>query len=100
MTKMSTRYSQEARVTVTSSTLPTGLMTDLSANSIMVWVGLNYLIWIFCIVSKGITLISSPKSMSVFGKEMPLISIVTTGFPRSLYLYVISEINSDNCQTT
>jgi hypothetical protein len=87
MTKKSIGYSQEARVTVTSSRLPAGLMTDLSANSIMVWVGLNWLIWRFFIVSKGITLIATHKSMSVFGREMPLISTVTTRFPRSLYLY-------------
>jgi hypothetical protein len=90
MTRNSIGYSQDASVTLTSSKLPSGLMTHLSANSIMVWLGLNWFIWSFFIVSKGITLINSPKSMSVFGKEIPLISIVTTRFPRSLYLYGIS----------
>ena len=91
MTRKSTGYSQEASVIMTSSKLPAGLMIDLSTNSIMVWVGdLNWLIWSFYIVSKGITLIVAPKSMSVFGKEIPLISTVTTRFPGSLYLYGIS----------
>jgi hypothetical protein len=51
-------------------------------------------------VSKGITLIAAPKSMIVFGKEIPLISTVIIGFPRSLYLYGILKMNSDYCPTT
>ena len=68
------------------------------------WFGLVLTGWFgvfgFFIVSKGITLIVAPKSMSVFGKEIPLISTVTIGFLGSLYLYGISEINLDNCPTT
>jgi hypothetical protein len=51
MNRNSTGYSQEASVTMTSSKLPTGIMTHLYANSIMVWLGLNWLIWDFFIVS-------------------------------------------------
>jgi hypothetical protein len=100
ITKKSTVYSQEVRVTVTSSKLHVGLMTDLSTNSNRVWVGLKCFSWSICMVPTWITFIVAPRSISVFGNEMPLIYVVTIGFHGSLYLNGISYMNSDNCPTT
>jgi hypothetical protein len=49
--------------------------------------------------STVIAFISTPRSISVFDKEIPLISIVTIGFLGSLYLDGNSAINSDSCPT-
>lgn len=85
---------------VTSSKLPVGLMIDLSANSSRVWVRLKLFSYNVCMVLTGITFIVALISMSVFGKEMSSIYMVTTRFPGSLYLDGIYDINSDNCPTT
>lgn len=87
-------------MTITSSGLPVGLMIDLSTNSSRVWVGLKLFSYNVCMVLTGITFIVAPISMSVFGKEMLSIYMVTIGFSGSLYLDGISDINSDNCPTT
>jgi hypothetical protein len=51
-------------------------------------------------VFTDITFIVTPRSINMLCKEIPLISMVTIGFPRSVYLEGISVINSDNYPTT
>jgi hypothetical protein len=86
MTKTSTGYSYEAKVTMTSSKISSCITLILSANSKMVGVGLrrgcNYN---FSKVVVVITLMAAPRSMRVFPMEISLMVMVTMGFPRFPY---------------
>ena len=76
-------YFQEAIVTTTSSRVPIGLMTDLSAISKMMGAGLSPGNYNYVIVSYVMEFISVPKSTSVLGRSTMFISMVTMGFPGS-----------------
>ena len=82
MTRKSTGYSHEAKVTMTSSKIPSGITLVLSANSKMVGVGrrrgCNYNCSKVVVV---ITLMAAHRSMRVFPMETSLMVMVTTGFP-------------------
>jgi hypothetical protein len=86
MTRKSTGYSHEAKVTMISSKIPSSITLVLSANSKMVGVGLRR--GFNCNFSKVvavITLMVAPVSMRVFPMETSLMVMVTIGFPRFPY---------------
>jgi hypothetical protein len=82
ITRNSIGYSPEAKVTVISSKIPSGITLVLSANSKMVGVGLrrgcNYN---FSKVVAFITLMAALRSMRVFPMQTSLMVMVTMGFP-------------------
>ena len=95
-------YSQESTVIMRSSKIPSGLIVDLSASYKMVGVGLRLASPSFLTVSIVITLIVSPKSISMLGICVHPICTMTVGFPRSSYLAkrVFPIINADNFPMT
>jgi hypothetical protein len=104
MTRKSIGYSHEAKVTMLSSKIPSGITVVLSANSKMVGVDLRRRF--NCNSSKVvivITLMVSPWSMRVFPMETSLMVMVTTGFPRFPYFstlgssYMYSESSPIKC---
>jgi len=68
-----------------SSTIPSSLIFDLSANSKTVGIGLRFSMFKIFMVLSVIMFIEAPKSMSVFGKERLLIDVVVIGIPVSTY---------------
>jgi len=82
MTRKSIGYYHEAKVTMISSKVPSGITLVLSANSKIVGVGLRR--GFSCNSSKVVTVITlmvAPRSMRVFPMETSLMVMVTTGFP-------------------
>ena len=81
MTRKSTGYSHEAKLTMISSKIPSSITLVLSANSKMVGVGQRRGCKCNCSkVVAVITLMVSPRSMRVFPMETSLMVMVTTGF--------------------
>lgn len=81
MTRKSTGYSHEAKVTMTSSKIPSGITLILSTNSKMVGVGRRRGCNYNCSkVVAVITLMAAPRSMRVFLMGTSLVVMVTTGF--------------------
>jgi hypothetical protein len=75
-------YSHEAKVTMTSSQIPSGITLVLYANSKIVGVGRRR--GCNCNCSKVvavITLMDAPRYMRVFPMDTSLMVMVTTGFP-------------------
>ena len=66
-----------------SCTIPSGLITDLSANSRSVAVGSRTGMPSFSQAPVVRMLMASPRSTNVFGNECPEICTVTMGFPGS-----------------
>jgi hypothetical protein len=90
MKRKSIGYSHEAKVTMISSKIPSGITLVLSASSKIVGVGLRR--GCNCNFSKVvavITLMNSPRSMRVFPMETSLMVMVTTGFPGFPYFVIL-----------